>query len=409
MNGAATDVRSARRAVERLRSAPLWVATLLATLTVFGPLSMDLYLPVLPDLAGDLGSGASAAQLTMTTCLLGLALGQLLAGPLSDRFGRRRPLVVGLLVYTAASALCALSPSIGALVGFRLLQGLAGGTGLVIAQAAGRDIYEGTRLTRFYGRVVVLSGLAAVAAPVLGGILATVVDWRGFFGLLAGVGVVVTGAVVLGFRETLGPADRIDGGRGALRGHLVALGRDRLFVGATMSSSLTSAAYFAYLAAAPFVLGNLYGLAPEQYALVFGANAAGFAAAGFTAGRVAERWSARGVLGAGLVVIGAGAVGLVSCAWWSLPLGAAVVAFFLVSAGAAAVSPPSTTLALVDHPQRAGTASSVLGLARFAAGGLAAPLVGLGGGHSMTALAVVASIACAGAVGVFLRLVRRRP
>jgi DHA1 family bicyclomycin/chloramphenicol resistance-like MFS transporter len=391
-----------------LRRRPLWIATLLAVLTVFGPLSMDLYLPVLPALAEDLGSTASAAQLTMTTCLIGLAFGQLIAGPLSDRFGRRRPLLVGLVVYTAASALCAASPTIVALVVCRLVQGLAGGVGLVIAQAAGRDIYDGPRLTRFYGRIVVLSGLAAVVAPVVGGALASVMGWRGFFVVLTVIGVLVSLAVWTGFGETLSTSARVPAERGAMRRHAVALARDRLFVGATVSSALTSAAYFAYLAGAPFLLQHVFELVPTQYALVFGVNAAGFAAAGFTAGRTAERWSERGVFAAGLVVIGLGGVllGVTALSGPSLPL--AMVAFFLVSAGAAAVSPPSTTLALVDHPQRAGTASSVLGLARFAAGGVAAPLVGLGGDGDSTALAVVVLVSSALATVVFCWLVRGR-
>ena len=178
---------------------------ILAALTVFGPLSMDLYLPVLSNLATDLNTPTSAAQLTMTACLFGLAFGQLLAGPLSDRLGRRRPLIAGLLLYTAASLLCAVSTSIEALIAFRILQGLAGGVGLVIAQSAGRDIYEGTRLTRYYGRIIVLSGLAAIVAPVLGGLLASMMDWRGFFVLLTVVGILVTVVVLVGFGETLSP------------------------------------------------------------------------------------------------------------------------------------------------------------------------------------------------------------
>lgn len=150
------------------------VPTILGLLTILGPAAMDLYLPVLPALAADLGASASAAQLTMTACLLGLALGQVVAGPLSDRYGRRRPLLAGLALFVIASAACAASASIAMLIGLRFVQGLAGAVGLVIAQAAGRDIYSGSRLTRYYGRIVVISGLAAIVAPVVGGQLAAV-------------------------------------------------------------------------------------------------------------------------------------------------------------------------------------------------------------------------------------------
>lgn len=392
--------------MSRLRAAPAWIAAILAALTVFGPLSMDLYLPVLPSLAADLDALTSAAQLTMTACLFGLAFGQLLAGPLSDRLGRRTPLIAGLLLYTVASALCAISTSVEALIVFRLLQGLAGGVGLVIAQSAGRDIYDGPRLTRYYGRIVVLSGLAAIVAPVLGGFLAAVMDWRGFFVLLTVIGITVTGVVVVGFGETLRPGLRVTGGLRQTWTHLGVLARDRLFVGATLTSSLTSAAYFAYLAAAPFVLQEIYGLSPAQFALIFGLNAAAFAGCGFLSGRAAERTSERTVFLAGLIMLAGGGILL----GWSLiaapPLLLTVVAFLLVAGGAATVSPPSTTLALVDYPQYAGTASSILGLCRFAAGGLAAPLVGLAGPSTMQPLALTVLLTTALALIAFIWLVR---
>src|SRR5215831_6400424 len=147
---------------------------LLLVLTVFGPISMDLYLPALPTLTRELGAATSIAQLTVTACLAGLALGQLVAGPISDRFGRARPLYAGVIAYVVTSALCAASPSIETLIAARLVQGLAGGVGIVIAQAAGRDIYSGGALIRFYGRLTVTGGLAAIIGPLLGGQLTAV-------------------------------------------------------------------------------------------------------------------------------------------------------------------------------------------------------------------------------------------
>lgn len=185
--------------------APL--ATLLMVLTVFGPISMDLYLPVLPALTRELSASTSPAQLTLTACLIGLAGGQIIAGPLSDRFGRRRPLLIGIAAYIAASVLCAISPSILILMAARLVQGLAGAVGIVIAQAAGRDVYAGAALIRYYGRLTVLGGLAAIVGPVLGGQLARITHWRGTFVFLAAIGALLLLAVQLIFGETL-PADR---------------------------------------------------------------------------------------------------------------------------------------------------------------------------------------------------------
>jgi DHA1 family bicyclomycin/chloramphenicol resistance-like MFS transporter len=162
-------VRTREQAVGRA------LAVVLGPLTVFGPISMDLYLPVLPALTIELGSATSTAQLTVTGCLLGLALGQLIAGPLSDRFGRR-PLLIGVVAYIATSALCAFSPTIETLIVARFVQGLTGAVGIVIAQAAGRDLYSGGKLVRYYGRLTVLGGLAAIVGPVIGGQLATVTD-----------------------------------------------------------------------------------------------------------------------------------------------------------------------------------------------------------------------------------------
>ena len=387
--------------------APILVVVL-AMLTLFGPISMDLYLPVLPSLAADLHATTSAAQLTMTTCLLGLATGQIVAGPISDRFGRRGPLLVGVLLFILTSALCALSASIVMLVVFRFVQGLAGAVGLVIAQAAGRDVYTGTRLTRYYGRIVVLSGLAAVAAPVIGGQLAAVLDWRGLFAVLAATGVVILVAVLVGFRETLPVSGRTAGGLRHTASHVRILVTDRLFLGATVASSLTSAAYFGYLGAASFVLQDIYSLPPAAFSLVFGLNAFAFALFGFLAGRLAEWWTERGVFAAGLGIIVAGAIALLAAAVFALPLPATVGAFVAIAAGAAAVSPPSTSLALVDYPHFAGTASSILGVARFTAGAAAAPLVGLGGSRDMIPLGLVAVGSTVGAVIVYRLMVRQR-
>src|SRR4051812_13869411 len=174
---------------------------------------MDLYLPVLPALTTERGSAPSTPQLTTTACLLGLALGQLVAGPMSDRFGRRRPLLVGVVAYVAVSLLCAASPTVETLVAARFVQGLAGGVGVVIAQAAGRDLYSGRQLLRYYGRLTVLGGLAAVLGPVIGGQLAAVTDWRGIFVFLAAVGAAILVACFLVFRETL-PAERRGAGGG---------------------------------------------------------------------------------------------------------------------------------------------------------------------------------------------------
>jgi DHA1 family bicyclomycin/chloramphenicol resistance-like MFS transporter len=380
----------------------------LLLLTVFGPISMDLYLPLLPALTLDLGAATSMAQLTVTSCLIGLALGQLVAGPVSDRFGRRMPLLVGVVAFIATSVWCAMAPSVELLVVARFVQGLAGGVGIVIAQAAGRDLYSGAALIRYFGRVTVLSGFAAIVGPLLGGLLATVTDWRGLFLFLAGIGGAILFAVALQFTETLPVARRTRGGFAQTARDYRSLLGDRRFVGAVLVSGFAYAALFAYLAGATFVLQDIYGLTPQQYALAFGLNSAGFMAFGWLAARSSERWSLHGTLVSGLVMCAAGALGLLLGGLVAMPVSVVIVSLFLLVGGVAVTTPPTTTIALADHPRMAGTASSLLGMARFALGGAVAPLVGIAGPATMLPLGIVAVVAIALAAASVALLGTRR-
>lgn len=382
--------------------------TLLLLLTVFGPISMDLYLPALPALTIELSAAASVAQLTVTACLIGLAAGQLIAGPLSDRFGRRGILLVGIIAYIVISALCALSPTVEVLIIARLVQGLAGGVGIVIAQAAGRDIYSGGALIRFYGRLTVVGGFAAIVGPLLGGLLNTFTDWRGLFVFLAVIGAAVLLITLLIFPETLPVEHRSRGGFAQTLSDFRTLLADRVLLAAVLNQGFLYAALFAYLAGATYVLQDIYGLTPLAYAAAFGLNSAGFMVFGYLAGRSSERWSISGTLTVGIVVAGLGAAGLLLAGIAPMPLPVVIVSLFTLASGVAISSPPATTLALAEYPQIAGTASSLLGMVRFGFGGFAAPLVGVAGATSILPLGLVTvtSVALAGAA--FLILSRRR-
>lgn len=363
--------------------------SLLLLLTVFGPISMDLYLPALPALTAELDAATSVSQLTITACLIGLAAGQLIAGPVSDRYGRRGILLAGIAAYIVTSVLCAISPTVELLIAARFVQGLAGGVGIVIAQAAGRDVFSGRELIRFYARLTVVGGFAAVIGPLLGGLLNTVVDWRGLFLFLALIGVGILALSLMRFGETLPHADRTDGGLArTLRDYRALLG-DRVFVGAILNQGFLYAALFAYLSGATFVLQDIYGLSPFEYALAFGANSAGFMVFGHLAGRSAERGRVRSTLAVGIAIAGLGAAGLLAAGLAAMPLWVVLAALFALAAGVSISSPPATTLALVDYPQIAGTASSLLGMIRFGFGGIAAPLVGVAGALSILPLGVV--------------------
>jgi MFS transporter, DHA1 family, multidrug resistance protein len=369
-----------------------FLPTLLLLLTVFGPISMDLYLPALPALTTELGAVTSVAQLTVTACLIGLALGQLIAGPVSDQFGRRRVLLIGVVAYVVTSALCAASPSIEALIAARFVQGLAGGVGIVIGQAAGRDLFSGTQLIRFYGRLTVFGGLAAVIGPLLGGQLNTFLDWRGLFAFLALLGAILLAVIARAFPDTLPATRRTSGGFTRTVSDVRTLLADQRFRGAVLNQGFLYAALFAYLSGSTYVLQEIYGLSPQAYAAAFGLNSAGFMMSGFLAGRAAERWSVPGTLAIGIGVTGAGALGLLITGLTDAPLPVVIVSLLALASGVAISSPPATTLALADWPQMAGTASSLLGMVRFGFGGISAPLVGVAGAATVLPLGTVTTV-----------------
>ncbi len=381
----------------------------LGLLATFGPLSLDLYLPVLPQLAADLDASASAAQLSITACLIGLAVGQVVAGPLSDRYGRRRPLIVGLVAYLLASLACAFAPNISVLLLLRLAQGLSGAAGLVISRAIARDLYAGRSLVVFFSRLILISGMAPVVAPVLGGQLSRVMDWRGIFAVLAGFGVVLLAAGMFGIRETLPPQRRTEGGLGVtLRGfHLLLV--DRAFVGVTLACGLAGASMFAYIAGSTFVLQNLYGLSPQAFSLAFAANSVGIVAAGQLGGRLARDHVPARVLALGLSINLLGATSLAVTVLTGLSLPYLLGSLFVMVSALGLIFPTATAMALADHPHQAGTASSLLGLGQFTAGAIAAPLVGLAGERSAVPLGLTALTVSVLATLAFWTLARPRP
>jgi DHA1 family bicyclomycin/chloramphenicol resistance-like MFS transporter len=376
----------------------------LGLLSTFGPLSLDLYLPALPRLADDLAATPSAAQLTITACLIGLAVGQLVAGPLSDRLGRRRPLLVGLVAYLLVSLACAFAPSVGALVVLRLVQGLAGAAGLVVARAVARDLYEGRRLVLFFARLTLISGLAPVVAPVLGGQLSRVMSWRGIFVVLAGFGAVLLLAG-LAQRETLPLERRSTGGLTVtLRGFQVLL-RDRFFVGAALSSGLAAASMFAYISGSTFVLQRIHGLSAQGFSLAFGLNSVGIMVVSQVGGRLSRRLSTVRVLALGLALNLLGAAALAGTVLLGLGLAFLLPSLFVMVSALGLVYPTATALAMSDYPDQAGAAASLLGLLQFVFGAVVAPLVGIAGEGTAVPLGIVALTASASAMVMFLILV----
>jgi len=362
------------------RAARARLALLLGGLTAFAPLSIDMYLPGLPALGGDLSAGASAVQLTLTACLAGLAVGQLVAGPLSDKLGRRRPLLAGVGAYTLASALCAAAPTVWALAGLRFAQGATGAAGIVIARAIVRDTHEGTALVRFFSMLMLVTGLAPILAPVIGGQVLEVTSWRGIFLVLAAIGAVLFVSATVGLRETLPPERRQEGGIRTTARTMAGLLRDRHFAGFALAGGLAFGAMFTYIAGSPFVLQEIYGASPQAFSAVFAVNSIGIVALGQLNGRLAGRVEPLTMLRVGVTTMAvAGCALFAVVAIGSLPLAALLVPLWVLVASMGLVFPNTTALALAGHPEVAGSASALLGVLQFVIGAAAAPLAGIAG------------------------------
>lgn len=370
----------------------LQLVLIIGALSAFAPLSIDMYLPALPSLSQDLGGTASLVQLTLTACLLGLALGQMIVGPLSDALGRRRPLIAGLVAYTIASLVCAMAPSVSLLIALRFIQGAAGAAGIVIARAAVRDLFAGPDVARFFSLTMVVNGVAPIAAPIIGGQLLRVTSWRGVFVVLSVIGFVLLVAAVVGLPETLPSARRRTGGLTETLETFRKLVADRMFMRYALASGLALAAMFAYISGSPFVLENIYHVSPQLFSLIFSINGFGIIVASQVSGKLIDRVGARRLLLLGLGISLTGAMLLLVVVLADIGLIGILPAFFLVVSSIGLIMPNATALALVDHPQTAGSASALLGVMQYLFGGIVAPLVGIGG--TATAVPVAIVIAC---------------
>ncbi|MFN8497092.1 MAG: Bcr/CflA family multidrug efflux MFS transporter [Anaerolineae bacterium] len=387
----------------------LRLVLIIGGLSAFGPLSIDMYLPALPSLGQDLGGSASVVQLTLTAFMLGLALGQLVAGSLSDSLGRRRPLIVGLVLYTTASLLCVFAPSIGALIALRFVQGASGAAGTVIARAVVRDYFSGNDVARFFALTMLVNGLAPILAPIIGGQILLFTSWRGVFLLLTVIGAVMLTAVSFGLGESLPRERRRPGGFRSSVAPFRRLALDRVFLGYALAMGLAFGAMFAYISGSPFVLEDIYGVSPQAFGLFFGLNALGIVMVSQVSVRLIERVGPRALLGAGLVAAFSGGVLLLVVVVMGGGLAGILPALFLVVASIGLTSPNATALAMADHPDVAGSASAFLGLLQFVIGALVAPLVGIAGTTTALPMAIVIAGLTAGAGIVFLSMTRPSP
>jgi MFS transporter, DHA1 family, multidrug resistance protein len=386
MTSAATTQQSAASPTGRRY---VQLVLVLGALIALGPLTIDMYLPAFPQIRDDLGASDSAVQLTLTGMLVGLAVGQLVIGPLSDALGRRRPLVVGISAHAVASVLCALAPSVELLAAVRVLQGFSGAAITVTAMAIVRDLFEGVAVARLMSRLMLVIGLAPILAPTLGGLVLTVTTWRGIFVVLAVAALLLVVLAAVGVRETR-PIERRR--PATVRASLAAyrsLLADRVFIALAFIGGLMMASIFTYVSGASFVLQDGFGLDAQTFAIVFGINSAGLTLTSQLNPLMLRRWSVRAVLSGAIVVAFVCASGLLVAGLLGAGLVAVLVPMGLVVATAGLSLPNTPALALTRHGEAAGTAAAILGCIQFGVGAVVAPLVGAFGSTTATPMAAV--------------------
>lgn len=376
----------------------------LGALTALGPFTIDLYLPAFPSLQSDLGVTEAAVQLTLTGTIVGFAVGQLIVGPLSDKVGRRIPLILATSVHILASLGAAMATDITTLMVFRVLQGVGAAGGGVVAMAMLRDLFGGYPLVRMLSYLALVNGLAPIFAPVIGSQLLLVMPWPGIFWFLAAYGLLVIIAVSVFLVETLPAERRGTSGATALQRYRAVL-TDRIFIGVLLVGGMNFSGLFSYLSASPFLFQGTYSFSEQQYGLLFAVNSLGIVAGVQISARVLRRigpqwvmvFSTASMLLMSLIIVlfaqlGLGLWGIIVPLW-----------FYIMSAGF--TFPCVQVLALANHGAQAGTAASLLGAVTFGLAGAISPVVGLLGVSATSMGAVMA--ACIGAGVIFLWTVVR--
>ncbi|MEV4267796.1 multidrug effflux MFS transporter [Kribbella sp. NPDC049584] len=379
-------------------------------LTAIAPLATDMYVPAFPRVAAELSTTATQVQLTLTTFFVGMALGQLIGGPVSDQHGRRIPLLVALLVTTAASIVCALAPTIAVMTTARFVQGFAGGWAMVIGRAIIVDLAAGAQLVRVLNLIAGVGGLAPIVGPLLGGLILQLLHWRVSFWLVAVLGLAMTLAVLVVVPESLPRERRHAGGIQ----NFLAAGRivlsNREYVGYLVVAGAAMGALFAYVATSAFVLQTMNGLSPIAYSIDFAANAAGMTVAALIAARLAGRVSTRKLILAGQVAaLAAGIAMLVGALWFDAPLLLAIVCFFVLMTAQGLMIPNGGALASASVPDHPGTGSAVQGFVQWVAAGTIAPIAGLGGQHTAVPMATLITLGAAVSMIGLLVLARPKP
>ena len=365
----------------------LWLTVFLGLMTAMAPLATDMYLPALPTVQLDMGISASLAQMTLTMTMLGMALGQIFAGPVSDRYGRKWPLAAGMVIFTLSTVGCVWAQDIMLFLFFRFVSGFAGASGIVIAKAIARDVCEGPELTKFFAMLMMVNGLAPIIAPVIGGQILLFTSWRGVFVLLVAVGLFQLIATLI-YKETLPKDKRLKGLQESFAKFPLLL-KNRYFLGHCLVQCFVFGAFFSYLAGSSFVFQNIFQVSPQMFSLIFGGIGAGLLLSGALPARLAGRVEDVKMLQISLIVPLVGAVLLLLA--FSAGAGMAIIlpVLFLTITPLSVMGAASFSLALSRQGKNAGSASALIGFFSMILGGCMMPLVGIAGENTAIPMCVI--------------------
>ncbi|MDL9996110.1 MULTISPECIES: MFS transporter [Bacillus] len=357
----------------------LALAFLLGMLAILGPLNIDMYLPSFPEIAEDLSASASLVQLSLTACLVGLTIGQLIVGPVSDAQGRRKPLLICIFLFALSSLFCALSPNITTLVAARFLQGFTASAGLVLSRAIVRDVFTGRELSKFFSLLMVITAVAPMVAPMTGGaiLLLPFATWHTIFHVLTIIGFLLVLLIALRLKETLPPEKRIPSSIGTSVKTMGSLLKDRSFMGYALTVGFIHGGSFAYVSGTPFVYQDIYGVSPQVFSILFGINGLAIISGSFIIGRFGGIIHEKSLLRMAVITAMIATAVLLTMTIIHGPLATLVISIFIYMITIGMVLTSTFTLAMEKQGHRAGSASALLGMLPLLLGSIVSPLVGI--------------------------------
>lgn len=364
-------------------------ALLLAVFVALGPFTVDMYLSAFPQIMKFFGTNASLVQTSLTAGLLGLSLGQIVMGSLSDVHGRRKPLLVSMILYFLTSIGCAFSPDIELFIAVRFFQGLVASAGLVISRAIIRDTYSGDELTKFFALLTTITSVTPLLSPLAGSAIIAYSSWRGVFVFTGVVGVLLAVVTILRVRETLPLERRVPGNFRELWKNYKTLLRNRSFMGYALISGILYAGVFAYISGSPFIYQKIYGVSPQIFSILFALNGISLMTGAQGVKRLTGRIEAHYILLIGLSYAFIASLAVFAVTFYKGPLFALVISLFLFNSSVGFTNPITFTLAMESQGHIAGSASALLGILPFLLGSVTSPLVGIAGEYSAIPLGVI--------------------